>query len=47
MKDELFDGYMKEFIAIGLKVYGFTQVKYDGSMNETKKAKGTNKCVTD
>ena len=47
MKDKLFDGYMKEFIAIGLKVYGFTQVKYDGSMNETKKAKGTNKCVTD
>ena len=47
MKDELFDGFMKEFIAIGPKVYGFTQFKYDGSMNETKKAKGTNKCVTD
>ena len=47
MKDELFDGFMKEFIAIGPKVYGFTQFKYDGSMNEIKKAKSTNKCVTD
>ena len=37
MKDELFDGFMKEFIAIGLKVYGFTQFKYDGSINEIKK----------
>ena len=40
MKDELFDGFMKEFIAIGPKVYGFTQFKYDGTLNETKKAKG-------
>ena len=47
MKDELFDGFMKDFIAIGPKVYGFTQLKYDGSMNERKKVKGTNKSVTD
>lgn len=32
MKDELFDGFMKEFIAIGPKVYGFTQFKLDGSI---------------
>ena len=38
MKDELFDGFMKEFIAIGPKVYGFTQLKYDGSTNERKKS---------
>ena len=42
IKDELFDGFMKEFIAIGPKLYGFTKFKYDGSMNEIKKAKGTN-----
>ena len=47
MKDELFDGSMKEFIAIAPKVYVFTQFKHDGSINETKKAKGTNKCVID
>ena len=47
MKDELFNGFMKEFIAIGPKVYGFTHFKYDGSINERKKAKGANKCVTD
>ena len=46
MKDELFDGFMKEFIAIAPKVYGFTQFKYDGSISEFKKAKGTNRCVT-
>ena len=32
MKDELFDGFMKDFIAIGPKVYGFTQFKLDGSI---------------
>ena len=32
MKDELFDGFLKEFIAIGPKVYGFTQFKLDGSV---------------
>ena len=32
MKDELFDGFMKEFIVIGPKVYGFTQFKLDGSI---------------
>ena len=32
MKDELFDGFLKEFIAIGPKVYGFTQFKLDGSI---------------
>ena len=32
MKDELFDGFMKEFIAIGPKVYGFTQFKLDSSI---------------
>ena len=37
MKDELFDGFMKEFIAIGPKAYG----------KKRKKAKGTNRCVTD
>ena len=47
MKDELLHGFRKVFIAIGLKVCGFTQFKYDESMNEIKKAKGTNKCVTD
>ena len=47
MKDELFDGFMKEFIAIAPKVHGFTQFKHDGSINETIKAKGTNKCVID
>ena len=45
MKDELFDGFMKEFIAIGPKLYGFTQFKYDCTINEFKKAKGTNRCV--
>ena len=47
MKDELFDKFMKEFIVIGPKVYGSTQFKYDRSMNEIKKVKGTNKCVSD
>ena len=47
MTDELFNGFMKEFIAIGPKIYEFTQLKYDESINETKKIKGTNKCVTD
>ena len=47
MKDELFDGFMKEFIAIPPKIYWFKQFKYDGTINEFKKAKGTNKCVTD
>ena len=47
MKDELFDGFMKEFIAIAPKVYGLIQYKNDGTINETKKAKGTNKCVVD
>ena len=46
-KDEIFDGFIKEFIAIAPKVYGFTQYKNDGTINETKKAKGTNKCVVD
>ena len=32
MKDELFDGFLKEFIAIGPKVYGFTHFKLDGSI---------------
>ena len=47
MKDELFDGFMKELIAIGPKIYGFTQFKHHKSINETKKVKGTNKCVID
>ena len=47
MKDELFDGFMKDFIAIAPKVYGFTQFEYDGSINEAKKVKGTKKCVID
>ena len=47
MKVGIFDGFIKEFIAIAPKVYGFTQFKHDGSINETKKAKGTNKCVVD
>ena len=34
MKDEWFDGFMKEFIAIEPKVYGFSQFKYDGSMKQ-------------
>ena len=38
---------MEEFIAIGPKVYGFTQFKHDRSINKTKKARGTNKCVID
>ena len=46
MKDELFDGFMKEFIAIAPKIYGFRQFKYNGSINEFKKAKDTNRCVT-
>ena len=46
MKGELFDGFMKKFIAIAPKIYGFKQFKYDGTINEFKKAKGTNKCVT-
>ena len=46
MKDELFDGFMKEFIAIAPKVYGFTRFKQDGTISEFKKAKGTNKFVT-
>ena len=46
-KDEIFDGFIKEFIAIAAKVYGFTQYKYDGTINETKKDKGTNKCAAD
>ena len=46
-KDEIFDGFIKEFIAIAPKVYGFTQYKNDGTINETKKDKGTNKCVVD
>ena len=46
MKDELFDGFMKDFIAIAPKIYGFRQFKYDGSINEFKKAKSTNRYVT-
>ena len=34
MKDELFDGFMKEFIAIAPNVYGFKQFKHDGTINE-------------
>ena len=34
------------FIAIAPKVYRFRQFKYDDSINEFKKAKGTNRCVT-
>ena len=34
MKDEWFDRFMKEFITIGPKVYGFSQFKYDGSMKQ-------------
>ena len=37
----------KGLLLLGAKVYGFTQFKHDGSINETKKAKGTNKCVID
>ena len=47
IKDELYDGFMKEFIAIAPKVYGFKHYKHDGTINELKKAKGKNKCVTD
>ena len=47
MKVGIFDGFIKEFIAIAPKVYGFTQFKDHGLINETKKAKGTNKCVID
>ena len=47
MKDELYDGFMKELIAIAPKIYGYKQYKYDGSINEFKNAKGTNRCVTD
>ena len=46
-KDEIFDGFIKEFIATAPKVYGFTQYKHDGTIIETKKAKGTKKCVVD
>ena len=46
MKDELFDGFMKEFIAIAPKVYGFKQFKYNNTINEFKRVKGTNRCVT-
>ena len=46
-KDEIFDGFIKEFIAIAPKLYGFTGIKYDGTINETKKVKGTNKCILD
>ena len=42
MKDEIFDGFIKEFIAIAPKVYGLTQLKHDASINQTNKAKGTN-----
>ena len=34
MKDEWFDRFMKEFITIGPKVYGFSQFKYGGSMKQ-------------
>ena len=34
MKDELFDDFMKEFIAITPKVYRFTKFKYDDTINE-------------
>ena len=47
MKDELFDCFMKEFIVIAPEVCGFKHFKHDGSINEFKKAKGTNRCVTD
>ena len=46
-KGEIFDGFLKEFIAIAPKVYGFTQYKNDGAINEIKQAKGTNKCIID
>ena len=46
MKDELLDGFMKEFTAIAPKVYGFKQFKYDNTINEFKRVKGTNRCVT-
>ena len=42
MKDEIFDGFIKEFIAIAPKVYGLTHFKHDASINETDKTKGTN-----
>ena len=46
-KDEIFDGFIKEFIAIAPKVYGFKQYKNDGTINEIRKTEGTNKCVVD
>ena len=39
IKDGIFDGFVKEFIAIAPTAYGFTQFKHDGSINETKKLK--------
>ena len=37
-KDEIFDGFIKEFIANAPKVYGFKHYKNDGTINETKKS---------
>ena len=37
-KDKIFDGFIKEFIAIAPKVYRFKQYKNDGTINETKKS---------
>ena len=37
---------MKEFIAIAPKAYGFKQFKYNNTINEFKRVKGTNRCVT-
>ena len=33
-KDKIFDGFIKEFIAIVPKVYGFKQFKHDNTINE-------------
>ena len=46
MKDELGKENMTEFVAVSPKVYAYKQIRYDNSLSEHKKAKGTRKMVT-
>ena len=45
MKDELRQGYMREFIALLPKVYVYQQVKVDKTVSEDKKCRSRSKLV--